>query len=148
MKDNCSRPAVILIIDDNPGDVRLMKEAFSDCKAPENLYNVTDGEEAIQFLKKKGKYGNAPKPDIILLDLKLPKISGSELLNKLKKNSEFKQIPIIIFTSSDADADIIKAYNFHANCYIIKPTDFTDLVTVVKTIVEFWLNIVRLPRNE
>lgn len=85
MKDNCSRPAVILIIDDNPGDVRLMKEAFSDCKAPENLYNVTDGEEAIQFLKKKGKYGNAPKPDIILLDLKLPKISGSELLNKLKK---------------------------------------------------------------
>jgi len=135
----------ILLVEDNPGDVRLTREALKDGKVRNNLHVVEDGEAAIAFVKQTGPYTNAPRPDLILLDLNLPRKDGREVLVILKADEKLKRIPVVILTSSKAEEDILKAYNLNANCYITKPVDFEQFIKVVRAIEEFWLTIVRLP---
>jgi CheY-like chemotaxis protein len=135
----------ILLVEDNPGDVRLTQEALRDTKVRNNLHVVYDGIEALEFLRKEGRHKNAPRPDLILLDLNLPRMDGRELLAKIKEDSELKCIPVVILTTSKAEEDILRTYNLHANCYITKPVDFDQFIEVVKKIEDFWLTIVKLP---
>lgn len=135
----------ILLVEDNPGDVRLTREALKDWKMRNTLHVVEDGEEALSFLYKKGKYTNAPQPDLILLDLNLPKKDGGEVLSEIKENPSLKRIPVVILTTSEAEEDILKTYDLHANCYINKPVDFDQFISVVQKIEDFWFAIVRLP---
>lgn len=135
----------ILLVEDNPGDVRLTQEVLKDGKIKNTLNVVMDGEEALDYLNKRGIYSNAVTPDIILLDLNLPKIDGREVLEEIKKHPNLKRIPVIVLTTSDAQTDILKMYDNHANCYITKPVDFGQFINVVKSIEDFWLTIVKLP---
>ena len=135
----------ILLVEDNPGDVRLTKEALKDCKMRNTLYVVEDGEEALSFLYKEGKYTDAPHPDLILLDLNLPKKNGKEVLYEIKEDPRLKRIPVVILTTSKAEEDILKTYDLHANCYITKPVDFDQFISVVRKIEDFWFTIVKLP---
>lgn len=135
----------ILLIEDNPGDRELAIEALKDSKINNNLHIAVDGEQAMNFLKKKGEYVNAETPDIIFLDLNLPKKDGREILAEIKNDENIKSIPVVVLTTSSAEEDIIKSYNLHANCYINKPLDFNQFVRVVKSIEDFWLTIVKLP---
>ena len=135
----------ILMVEDNPADVRLTMEALKDSKVLTNFSVVGDGVEAMAFLQKEGKYAEAPRPDLILLDLSLPKKDGRELLKEIKADDELKRIPIVILTTSHDEEDIIKAYNFHANCYVTKPVDLDQFIKLVKSIEDFWLTIVKLP---
>ncbi len=135
----------ILLVEDNPGDARLAMEALKDAKVRNNLHWVEDGVEAMNFLKQKGDHADAPRPDVILLDLNLPKKDGREVLEEIKTDEELKRIPVVILTISNAEEDIIKSYNLHANCYIRKPIDLNRFMEVVKSIEDFWLSIVRLP---
>ncbi|MCP2520886.1 response regulator [Candidatus Aminicenantes bacterium AC-708-M15] len=139
------RPIEILLVEDNPGDIKLTMEALKDSKLKNNLHVVKDGLEAISFLRKKGKYSNAPRPDLILLDLNLPKKNGRDVLAEIKNDSELKRIPVVVLTTSSAEEDIIKSYEYHANCYITKPVDFEQFIKVVKKIEDFWFTIVKLP---
>jgi CheY-like chemotaxis protein len=139
------RPIEILLVEDNPGDVRLTIEALKEGKMSNNLHVVSDGVEAMAWLHRAGKYAEAPRPDIVLLDLNLPKKDGREVLVEIKTDRELKRIPVVILTTSSAEEDIMKAYDFNANCYITKPVDLTQFMKVVKSIEEFWLTIVRLP---
>jgi chemotaxis family two-component system response regulator Rcp1 len=139
------RPIDILLVEDNPGDVRLTEEALRDSKVQNKLYVARDGMEATAFLRREGKYANAPHPDLILLDLNLPKKDGPEVLAEIKEDPALKHIPVVILTSSKAEEDIIKTYNLHANCYITKPIDLEQFMTVVNSIRDFWLTIVKLP---
>jgi len=143
--DRGGKPINILLVEDNPGDVRLTTEALKDCKVANKVYVVIDGEEAIHFLKKKGKHLDAPKPDLILLDWNLPKKNGSEVLSEIKTDEGLKRIPVIILTTSRASQDILKAYGLHANCYITKPVDLNQFLSAVNTIEDFWFTIVKLP---
>lgn len=140
-----TKPIDILLVEDNPGDIRLTKEAFKDGRIKNELNVVMDGEEAILYLKKKEKYINATTPDIILLDLNLPKKDGREVLAEIKSDPELKCIPVIILTTSSAQSDILNTYSHHANCYIMKPVDFNQFINVIRTIENFWLTIVKLP---
>lgn len=142
------RPIEILLVEDNPGDVRLTQEALKLGKVNNHLVWVKDGDEAMAYLNKQGNYIDAVKPDIILLDLNLPKQNGREILAAIKQNSKLKCIPVIILTSSEAEEDIHKSYELHANCYISKPVNIDKFVQVVKSIDEFWLSIVTLPPCE
>ncbi len=135
----------ILIVEDNKGDARLIKEIFNESKLYNSLYFVSDGVEAMDFLRKSGKYANMPLPDLIILDLNLPKKDGREVLMEIKQDENLKHIPIVIMTISQADEDIIKSYNLHANCYVTKPIDLTQFMKVVKSIENFWFTIVKLP---
>ena len=135
----------ILLVEDNPGDVRLTEEVLKEGKIKNTLNVVMDGEEALDYLFKRGKHTSAETPDIVLLDLNLPKIDGREVLEEIKKHPELKRIPVIVLTTSDAQADILKMYDNHANCYITKPVDFPQFINVVKSIEDFWLTIVQLP---
>ena len=135
----------ILLVEDNPGDVRLTKEALKDCKMRNTLYVVEDGEEALSFLYKEGKYADAPQPDLILLDLNLPKKNGKEVLSEIKEDPRLKRIPVVILTTSKAEEDILKTYDLHANCYITKPVDFDQFISVVRKIEVLWFSIVKLP---
>ncbi len=135
----------ILLVEDNPGDIRLTQEAFKDGKIKNTLNVVMDGEEAILYLRKEGKYQQAVTPDIILLDLNLPKKDGREVLMDIKNDPLLKCIPVIILTTSSAQQDIVSTYSHHANCYIMKPVDFDQFITVIRTIEDFWLSIVKLP---
>lgn len=135
----------ILLIEDNPGDARLITEVLDEGKLKNKLHIVYDGEEATDFLFKKNNYINASRPDLIILDLNLPKKNGRELLKEIKTNDELKSIPVIILTTSKAEEDILKSYNLHANCYLIKPLNLNDFFEVVKSIENFWLTIVKLP---
>ncbi len=135
----------ILLVEDNEGDVRLAREALKDGKIHNNLYVVEDGEDALEFLYKRGAYADAPRPDLILLDLNLPRKSGREVLAEVKSDPDLKRIPVVILTVSKDEEDILRAYNLHANCYVTKPLDFEQFVKIAKTIEEFWLSIVRLP---
>jgi two-component system response regulator len=135
----------ILLVEDNPGDVRLTREALKEGKVWNHLHVVEDGEAAVAFMKQTGPYADAPRPDIILLDLNLPKKDGREVLAILKADEKLKRIPVVILTSSKADEDILRAYNMNANCYITKPVDFEQFIKVVKVIEEFWLTVVKLP---
>ena len=141
------RPIDILLVEDNPGDVRLTIEAFKEGKVRNKLHVVEDGMEAMAFLKKEGKYSDVPRPDLILLDLNMPKKSGREVLAEVKSDENLKKIPIVILTTSKAEEDVLRSYDMHANCYITKPVDLDQFVRVIKTIKEFWFSIVRLPRG-
>jgi chemotaxis family two-component system response regulator Rcp1 len=140
-----SKNIEILLVEDNPADIRLAQEAFKDAKVHNILYTVGDGVEAMAFLRREGKYADAPRPDLILLDLNLPKKDGREVLAEIKIDEHLKLIPVVILTVSKAEEDILKTYNLHANCYITKPIDFEQFMRVVKGIEEFWLTIVKLP---
>jgi len=140
-----SKPINILLVEDNPGDIRLTKEALKEGKIKNNLNVVMDGEEALLFLKKGGDHKDSPEIDIILLDLNLPKKDGREVLSEIKTDPVLKYIPVIILTTSSAEQDILTTYSNHANCYIMKPVDFNQFINVIRRIEEFWLTIVKLP---
>jgi two-component system response regulator len=143
--EEISKNIEILLVEDNPADIRLAQEAFKDAKVHNILYTVGDGVEAMAFLRRQGKYADAPRPDLILLDLNLPKKDGREVLAEIKTDERLKLIPVVILTVSKDEEDILKTYNLHANCYITKPIDFEQFMKVVKGIEEFWLTIVKLP---
>lgn len=140
-----AKPIEILLVEDSPGDVRLTREALRDAKVRNVLHVVADGLEATAFLLRQGKYASAPRPDLILLDLNLPKKSGREVLEEIKMDSSLSTIPVVILTTSAAEEDILRSYQLHANCYITKPVDLDQFLRVVKTIDSFWLAIVKLP---
>lgn len=135
----------ILLVEDNPGDVRLTREALKDAKVTNTLHVVEDGVLALDFLHRRPPFSEAPRPDLILLDLNLPRKSGREVLAEIKSDERFRAIPVVVLTTSKAEEDILRAYNLHANCYITKPVDFTQFTTIVRTIEDFWLTIVTLP---
>ena len=135
----------ILLVEDNPGDLRLAQEALKGSKVRNQLYVVEDGVEAMAFLRRQGKYAGVPHPDLILLDLNLPRKSGREVLAEVKADKDLKHIPVVVLTVSRAEEDVMKAYDNHANCYITKPLDFNQFIEVTKSIEDFWLTIVKLP---
>jgi CheY-like chemotaxis protein len=140
-------PIEILLVEDNPGDVRLTKEALKEGKVFSNLHTVKDGVEAMEFLRRQGKFSSVPRPDIILLDLNLPKKDGREVLQEIKSDEQLKRIPVVVLTTSKAEEDVLRTYNLHANCYVTKPVDLEKFMVVVKTIDSFWLTVVTLPPN-
>jgi CheY-like chemotaxis protein len=139
-------PIRILLVEDSPGDVRLTIEALKDGKVRNDLSIVGDGVEALAFLNGEGKYAEAPRPDLILLDLNLPRMDGRELLAIIKQDDNLKRIPVVVLTTSEAEADVLRVYDLNANCYITKPVDLDKFITVIKAIEDFWLTIVKLPR--
>lgn len=141
------KPVEILLVEDNIGDARLAKEALKESKIKNDLQIVGDGIDAMDFLHRKGKFTNAPRPDLILLDLNLPRKDGREVLAEIKNDPDLKRIPVVILTISKAEEDILKTYNLHANCYITKPLDLDQFMKVVKSIEDFWLTIVKLPSD-
>jgi two-component system, chemotaxis family, response regulator Rcp1 len=142
-----NRPIDILLVEDNPGDERLTREALKEGKVYSNLHWVKDGVEAMEFLNQRGKYAGAPRPDIILLDLNLPKKDGREVLQEIKNTDALKRIPVVILTTSKAEEDVLRTYDLHANCYVTKPVDLEKFIVVVKSIDVFWLTVVTLPPN-
>jgi chemotaxis family two-component system response regulator Rcp1 len=148
--DTCApiRPIDILLIEDNLGDIDLAREALGMGKLHNSLHVVQDGVAAMDFLRKKGKYADSPRPDLIILDLNLPKKDGRQVLAEVKEDDSLKSIPVVILTTSSAEEDVLKTYNMHANCYITKPIDIKQFLHVVRSIEEFWLSIVVLPNGE
>lgn len=146
--DNKYKLFQILLVEDNQGDIRLAEEALKEIKVPNNLSVVMDGVEALSFLHREGRYARAPRPDLTLLDLKLPKKDGHEVLAEIKNDPNLKRIPTAILTISSTEEDIIRSYNLHANCYIVKPIDLDQFIAVVKSIVNFWFTVVNLPPGE
>ena len=138
----------ILLVEDSPGDIRLTQEAFKEGKLVNRLHVVQDGEAAMAFLRRKGAYAQAVRPDLILLDLNLPKKDGREVLAEIKADAALKRIPVVVLTTSRAEQDVLKVYDLHANCYITKPVDLDQFLLVVKAVEEFWLQIVKLPQSE
>lgn len=140
----------LLLVEDNPGDVRLTIEAIKESKIYHlvNLSVVPDGVEALRFLKKEGSYHEANTPDLILLDLNLPKMDGRRVLEAIKRDHELRKIPVVVLTTSDARQDIMKSYELHANCYITKPVDINSFIEVIRSIENFWFNIVKLPSQQ
>ena len=139
------KPIDILMVEDNLGDVRLTKESLNHAKVRNRLSVVGDGIEAIRYLRKEGPYSEVARPDLILLDLNLPKKSGHEILKEIKQDSSLKRIPVVVMTSSPAEEDIIKSYDLHANCYVTKPVDFVQFNKIVKSVEDFWMSVVKLP---
>jgi CheY-like chemotaxis protein len=139
------RPIEILLVEDNPGDLRLTREALADAKVRNNLNSAVDGVEALKYLRQEKPYENAARPDLILLDLSLPRKDGREVLLEIKNDPKLKRIPVVVVTSSAEEQDIVKSYNLHANCYVTKPIDLQQFVTVVRAIEDFWMTIVKLP---
>jgi two-component system, chemotaxis family, response regulator Rcp1 len=142
-----NRPVEILLVEDNPGDERLTREALKEGKVYSNLHWVKDGVEAMEFLRREGRYAEVPRPDIILLDLNLPKKDGREVLQDIKNDDQLKRIPVVVLTTSKAEEDVLRTYNLHANCYVTKPVDLEKFIVVVKSIDRFWLTVVTLPPN-
>jgi two-component system, chemotaxis family, response regulator Rcp1 len=140
-------PIVILLVEDNPADARLTAEGLKRAKVLNQLHVVDDGEEAIAFMRREGRFADAPRPDIVFLDLNLPKVDGREVLSTVKQDPDLAHIPIVVLTSSDADADILKAYQAKANCYVKKPVMFQEFLNTIKLLDDFWLTVVRLPRD-
>ena len=138
-------PVEILLVEDNPGDYRLTKEALREGKVYNNLHWAQDGVDAVDFLKRRGKHADAPRPDIILLDLNLPKKDGREVLSEIKGDEELRTIPVVILTTSQAEEDVLRSYDLHANCYVTKPVDLEKFITVIQSIDRFWLTIATLP---
>ena len=136
----------ILLVEDSPGDVRLIEEALRD-RIRNRLHVVSDGVAAMLFLRREGRYADVPRPDLILLDLNLPRKDGREVLGEIKANSELKQIPVIVLTTSTADPDIMRSYDLHANCYVTKPTNLDQFIGVIRSIEDFWMSIVKLPSS-
>lgn len=148
MSNGQGSPIDILLVEDNPGDVRLAREALRDSKICDNLWVVGDGGTALAFLHKQGPYVDAPRPDLILLDLNLPKKGGLEVLAEIKTDDELKSIPVVILTTSQTEQDISRSYNLHANAYIVKPVDLEQFMTVVRSIEDFWSQTVKLPPKD
>jgi two-component system, chemotaxis family, response regulator Rcp1 len=143
--DTRGRPIEILLVEDNPGDVRLTIEALKEGKVSNRLSVARDGVEALSFLRRQGPHANAARPDLILLDLNLPKKDGREVLAEIKEDSRLRRIPVVVLTTSKAEEDILRTYDLHANCYITKPVDLEQFISVVRSIDDFWLSVVRLP---
>jgi two-component system, chemotaxis family, response regulator Rcp1 len=141
------RPVEILLVEDNPGDVRLTQEALRESKVRNNLHVAVDGVEALAYLRREGRYAEVTRPDLVLLDLNLPRKDGREVLAEMKEDEQLRRIPVVVLTTSRAEQDIVKTYNLHANCYISKPVDLDQFITVVKSIEDFWFTIVTLPRT-
>ena len=139
------RPVEILLIEDNPGDVRLTMEALREAKVVNRIHTVHDGMQALDFLNRYGNYVNVPSPDLVLLDLNLPKKDGREVLASIKANERLRHIPVVVLTTSKSEEDIIRSYELQANCFVTKPVDFDMFLHVVKTIGDFWISIVKLP---
>jgi chemotaxis family two-component system response regulator Rcp1 len=137
----------ILLVEDSPGDVRLTREALKDAKMHINLHVASDGIEAMAFLNREGEFADVPRPDLILLDLNLPRKDGRQVLEEIKENPALMTIPIVILTTSASEEDVLRSYRLHANCYISKPVDLDGFLKVVKSIDNFWLSIVKLPRE-
>ena len=142
-----ARPIEILMVEDNDGDVFLTTEALKSAKIANSVHVVRDGVEALEFLRRQGKFAAAPRPDLILLDLNLPRKDGRQVLSEIKLDPDFRAIPIVVLTSSSAEQDVVKSYDLHANCYIVKPVDFAGLMEVVRSIGSFWLVVATLPPN-
>jgi CheY-like chemotaxis protein len=140
-------PVEVLLVEDSPGDVRLTQEAFRDANRSIHLHVATDGVEAMAFLRKEGVHADVPRPDIILLDLNLPKMDGREVLAHIKEDASLKTIPTVILTTSDAEADIVKCYQLQANCYLSKPVQLDAFEALVKSINDFWITKVKLPQK-
>lgn len=138
-------PIEILLVEDNPGDVRLTMEAFKSNKLANNLYVAKDGLEAMRFLNRENEYADAPAPDLILLDLNLPKKDGREVLAEIKQRNDLKRIPVVVLTTSSSEEDVLKSYGLHANCFITKPVNLDQFITIVKSIQDFWFTVVKLP---
>lgn len=147
-KEISVRPVDILLVEDNPGDVRLTKEALRDAKVLNEIYVARDGVEAMEFVHREGSFSDVPVPDLILLDLNLPRKDGREVLAEIKKDPRLKRIPVVVLTTSKADEDIVKTYNLHANAYITKPVDLNRFVDIIHALEEFWFSIVKLPPKE
>ena len=143
--ESTARPVEILLVEDNLGDMRLTKEALKEGKVYNNLHWVKDGVEALEFLRRQGSYAESPSPDIILLDLNLPKMDGREVLSVIKNDEKLKHIPVVILTTSKAEEDVVRSYDLHANCYVTKPVDLEKFIFVVSSIDRFWLSVVTLP---
>jgi chemotaxis family two-component system response regulator Rcp1 len=143
--ETSGQPLEVLLVEDSPGDVRLTQEALKDAKVHINLRVVRDGIDAMAFLMREGEYATVPRPDLILLDLNLPRKDGREVLKEIKENPELKSIPVVVLTTSASEADVLRSYLLHANCYITKPVNLDGFLTVVKSIDSFWLSIVKLP---
>jgi len=143
--DEQAAPIEILLVEDNLGDMRLTQEALKEGKVYSNLHWAKDGVEALEFLQRRGKHENAPRPDIILLDLNLPRKDGREVLEEIKTDDELKQIPVVVLTTSKAEEDVVRSYALHANCYVTKPVDLEKFIVVVQSIDRFWLTVVTLP---
>jgi chemotaxis family two-component system response regulator Rcp1 len=139
------RPVDILLVEDNPGDVRLMREALRDGKLLNQLSTVADGQQAVAYLHRQGNYAQVSRPDLILLDLNLPRKDGREVLAEIKSDPDLRSIPVVVVTSSQAEEDILRSYNTHANCYVTKPVDLQKFVSVVRSVEDFWVSIVKLP---
>lgn len=141
------RPIDILLVEDSPADVRLTREALKDAKVLNALHVVQDGMAALAFLRQQGQYANSPRPDLILLDLNLPKKDGREVLEEIKQEEDLKRIPVVVLTTSRAEEDVIRSYNLHANAYVIKPVDLKQFLQVIRSFEEFWLAVVTLPTS-
>lgn len=143
-----SQVVEILLVEDNEGDIRLTREALKEGRIRNRLNVVSDGEQALRFLRREQEFAGMPRPDLVLLDLNLPRLDGREVLAAIKKDPDLKQIPVVVLTSSRADEDLLKAYDSHANCYISKPVGFEDFMQVIRSIENFWLTIVVLPPKD
>jgi CheY-like chemotaxis protein len=143
-----SRPVEILLVEDNPGDARLTQEALKEGKIRNNLHHAKDGVEALHFLRREGPHANAPTPDIVLLDLNLPKKDGRQVLAEMKADEALKTIPVVVLTTSEAEQDILRSYALHANCYVTKPVDLEKFISIVRAIESFWLAVVKLPSSQ
>jgi CheY-like chemotaxis protein len=141
------RAIEILLVEDNPGDVRLTIEGLNEAKVRNNLQVARDGVEALEFLRRQGRFGDAVRPDLILLDLNLPRMDGRQVLAEVKSDPDLKTIPVVVLTTSSAEQDILHSYQLQANCYITKPVDLEQFIKVVRSIEDFWLTIVRLPNQ-
>jgi len=145
--DTIPRPIEILLVEDSPGDVTLTIEALRDAKVANNLHVARDGEEALQFLRQEGEFDDKPRPDLVLLDLNMPRKDGREVLADMKADPVFKRIPVVVLTTSQSEDDVAAAYNLSANCYVAKPVDLDQFLGVVRAIDDFWLSLVKLPNE-
>lgn len=148
MKQRDAKPIEILLVEDNPGDVRLTRESLHDAKVHNHMLVASDGVEALECLRREGKYKNATRPDLVLLDLNLPRMNGFEVLDAIKEDPDLKRIPVVVLTTSQAEQDIIQSYNLHANAFVTKPVDLEQFIKVIKAIEGFWLEIVKLPNGK
>jgi len=142
------KPIELLLVEDSEPDVRLTKEALCEAKIKNRLWVVEDGVEALEFLRQQGRFADAPRPDLILLDLNLPRKDGRQVLKEIKSDDSLKRIPVVILTTSKSEEDVLRAYDLHANCYITKPVDFNRFMQVVKSVEDFWLTVVTLPNGQ